>query len=457
MSILLQLLHLPGYAIYLACTAVVRLLPLRMVFLVGKCCGGLGCHLLRNRRRLSIANLRLALNKSAPEARALAREHFMNLGANLLSALKLATMSDAQIRRHVTVELAPEIVIPEDPAQRKGWVAALAHMGNWELPAHLAPFFPQYKFGAVYQRLANRRVDAHFKKSRALAGVALFDRREGHWNAIEFLQAGGALGVLADQYAGTPGTWMPFFRRLTSTSTLPAAMAQRAGVPVVPVIIRTTGIAQWQVRALPPIEVGDDVEAVTARINAVLETAITAAPADWLWTHDRWKTPRRGFLLAGSNRRVFFPAGFDRSTLLPCRVLIRSADDPQEARLSAPAVSAIKLGRPDAKVTIVAPDTLADFWKSAAGVDEFIPVAPGEPVHATAEKIRNAGSFDAALLFANSRRAAREVFQAGVKVRVGPPRRFLLNSWTNAPGENDPPACGEERYRRIATAAGARM
>jgi ADP-heptose:LPS heptosyltransferase len=120
-------------------------------------------------------------------------------------------------------------------------------------------------------------------------------------------------------------------------------------------------------------------------------------------------------------------------------------------------VRAVKLGRPDAQVTVVAPDALADFWKNAPGVDAVIAVAPGGAVFATAKKIRRAGRFDAAILFAASRRAALEVFFGTVPKRLGPPRRFLLNHWANQPGMGDPPPSGAERYRRITIAAGARM
>jgi len=451
---LTKALHLFGYALYLAFNTAARLFPLQLVFVAGRGMGLLVWAVFWNRRRLAVLNLKMALGKSEAESRFLARRHFMNLGANLLSALKLATMSDAQIRRRVTVSIAPEIPAASD---RKGWVAMLSHMGNWELLGRLSPLFPQYRFGAIYQRLANDYVDRHFKESRARSGVTLFDRREGYWKAVTFLQEGGALGVLTDQYAGMPGTWMPFFRRLTSTSALAAALAQRTGVDILPVVIRTTGIARWHVSVGHPIERSTDAEVLTARINRELERQITASPEDWLWSHNRWKTPRWGFLLSGSNRRIYFPPGFDRATLIPYRILIRSVDDPAEAAVALPAVRAIKNGRPDAEVTIVAPEDLLAFWKTSGAVDALIPVVPGESAGRVAKKIKQAGYFDVCILLPPTRRAAAEAFLAGVPYRLGPPRRFLLNYWENPPGEGDPPAQGEARYRRIAEAAGAKV
>ena len=233
----LKLLHLAGYAVYLGGIALARLVPLTLVFLLGKSFGALACYLLRKRRMLAESNMSAALGISATEARTLARQHFMVLGANLLSMLKIPTMSDARIWRHVTFDIAPKI---SDAAEGKGWVAVLSHMSNWELLGPLTKLFPQYRFGAIYQKLANGHVNGHFNKSRARMGITLFDRRDEFWNSVAFLESGGVVGVLADQYAGVSGTWMPFFGRLTSTSTLAAAMAHRVGVELVPVTINTT-------------------------------------------------------------------------------------------------------------------------------------------------------------------------------------------------------------------------
>lgn len=451
----LKILHLVGYSIYLFCTAVARLFPLTFVFFAGRCLGAAGCVLLRNRRRLAVTNLMLALDKTEEEARVLVREHFKNLGANMLSALKLATMSDAQILKRVTIDIPPEIYRLQKEQPQKGWVAMISHMGNWELLSHLSPLFPQYKYGAVYQKLANHYVDRHFKESRARSGVTLFDRREGYWKCLTFLREGGSVGVLVDQYAGMPGTWMPFFRRLTSTSPLAATMAIRTDVSVVPIAVYTTGLARWRFTVSLPLEKEDDVEKLTAKINRELERQIAASPADWLWSHNRWKTPRWVFLFTLAKQRVYFPPGFNRGTLIPYRILVRSVDDLEEAKISLRAVQAIKRGRPDLHLTMVAGGAAADFWKTVAEVDEVIVAGPGESVWAVAKKIKNAGRFDVGILLAPMRRVALEAYLGGVPYRIGAPRRFLLNNWENPPGRSDPPERGAERYRRIAEAAGA--
>lgn len=439
-----------GYAVYRTSAFLARLIPLSVLFLVGKLLGRLAALVLRRRCRLAAANIGGALGVGEVTARGMACEHFAILGANLFAMLKIPSMTDAQIWRHVTFEIAPEV-----QTEGKGWVAVLAHMSNWELLARLARLFPQFRFGAVYQKLVNARVDAHFNRSRAALGITLFDRKEGFWKAVAFLESGGVVGVLADQFAGDSGTWMPFFGRLTSTTTLPAALAQRVGVELVPISVTTTGLARWRVVVGHPLPAADTPETATAIINRELERQITASPTDWLWAHDRWKTPRFGFLLSAGSRKMSFPRNFSMSTLVSYRILIRSVVDLEEAQITVAAVQAIKRGRPDARVTMVSPEALVGFWLGVEEVDAVISFADSESVWQVAKKISQAGPFEVGLLLPPDVRGGREMFLAGVPYRLGPPGRFPWSSWKNPPGRPEPEATGEKRYRRILSAAGA--
>jgi ADP-heptose:LPS heptosyltransferase len=135
-------------------------------------------------------------------------------------------------------------------------------------------------------------------------------------------------------------------------------------------------------------------------------------------------------------------------------MIIRGADALEEARASVPAVVAIKRGRPDAHVTMAAAEEQREFWKTVPEVDEFIGIEPGESASSVAEKIRMRGRFDAGILFSPEERAAQEFLEANVRYRIGPPCRFRLNDWKNAPGLQDPPESGAERYKRIANGIG---
>jgi len=420
-----------------ALAALVRALSLESGFRLGHTLGGVAYYLAGPYRRLALHNLRIAFGREKTEAEiaVIAREHFRNLGANLFSSLKLPTLSQAQIEAVVTVEglaqMEPQLL------KKSGFVFIVSHLGNWEMWAQLTPIIFRCKVGAVYQRLGNHFLDAEIRRDRARLGFELFERKEGFTRAARFIREGGAVGVLADQHAGDAGLWCPFFDRLASTSTLAATLAMRTGGALMPAAVYTVGVARWRCVFSPPIDPsGHTPETLTARVNELIEELIRVRPADWFWVHNRWKLPRPNFLLTGYKRGVLVtdhrsPITDHRSpseSLQPFRMVIRSSNWLGDAVMSAPAVRAIKAGRPDAHVTILTPAKLADFWRAVPDVDDVLPITPGESVFQVARRLR--GSFEVAIIFPNSLRTALEPWLAGIPRRVGFPghrRAWLLN------------------------------
>jgi lipopolysaccharide heptosyltransferase II len=174
--------------------------------------------------------------------------------------------------------------------------------------------------------------------------------------------------------------------------------------------------------------------------------------------HDRWKTPEPEFLLEHYKRGITLPAGFAPGGLKPFRVLIRSSNWLGDAVLSAPAVRAIKAGRPDARITILAPAKLADFWTSMDEVDEVMGIGPGEGLLAVVRRIRRV-AFDVAFVFPNSVRGGLEAWLGGVPRRIGY-RRPWRGRAINAVVADPPlgPMIHEvHHYLEMARFAGARI
>ena len=251
---------------------------------------------------------------------------------------------------------------------------------------------------------------------------------------------------------------MPFFNRICSTSPLAAALAIRTNSAVVPAAIFTSGFARWR------IVYGEEIpydrsnpEQLTADINAALEGQIRQSPADWFWVHNRWKTPWPNLLISGQKRGIFLAPGTDRSTLYPFHFLVRSPNWLGDAVMSQRAVRAFKCGRPDARLTVLAPAKLAAFWKSIPEVDEVISFGPEESLLAIAKKIR--GRFEAAILFPNSFRSAAEAWLAGIRRRVGfrgNLRSMLLTQIIDEPkSKTSRPKHQADRYWHLAKRCGA--
>jgi lipopolysaccharide heptosyltransferase II len=446
------------YLLYRGVTAIAGLLPLRLLFAVGNFMGFCAWLLLSHYRRLARWNLEIAFakEKSSRELRRIARRHFQSLGANLICGLKMVSMPPEKLVRSIP----PENIDAVHDVLRSGRpvVLLLSHIGPWELAAQLVPLYAPYaRIGSPYQSLRNRYINQDVNRRRARTGSELFDRSEGFHRPIELLRSGGLLGIFSDQHAGDHGLWTPFFGRLASTTALPGLLAKRTGAVVMAAAIHTEGPARWRMVFTPRLDLpGDTVSSITAKANDQIEQQIRRAPEDWLWVHNRWKTPNPNFLLTHYKRGAYVPPAMPPNDLKPFRILIRAANWLGDSIISIAAVRAIKAGRPDAHITIAAPEKIAAVWKLVPEVDEIIGLT-SDSLFNVVRSIKRQAPFDVAILFPNSLRAALEVWLGGVPRRVGyrgHHRRWLLNQIIPEPARRGPVEHQVNRYLQIARELG---
>ena len=74
-----------------------------------------------------------------------------------------------------------------------------------------------------------------------------------------------------------------------------AVLSLRSGVPIVPVFIRRESPVRHVITFEPPLPEPERygeaaVIELTARCTEAIERAVRAAPEQWLWMHDRWRT-----------------------------------------------------------------------------------------------------------------------------------------------------------------------
>ena len=447
------------YVLFRAGSAIAAALPLRLLFAVGQLLGSCAWLVSGKYRHLAERNVAIAFSdeKSPRELRRLVRDHFRRLGANFLCSAKLTAMPPQKILRRVKVENI-EAMAREFRAGVPV-VLVLSHLGTWELFAQLMPNFVGFvRNASVYQKLGNRFIDEHVRRTRSHTGLELFDRQAGFEPVIELLRSRGGVGVLSDQHAGDHGLWTPFFGRLAATSPLPALLAKRTRAAIIAAGVYTIGPARWRMVFTERFDQpGASVAELTSRINEIIEQQIRVAPEDWFWVHNRWKTPEPNFLLARYKRGVYLPPGISAHDLKPFRILIRSSNWLGDAVMSVPAVRAIKNGRPDAQVTVAAPENIAPMWKLVPQVDTIIPL-PNDSLLPVVSLLKRQRNFDVAILSPNSLRVALESWLTGIPRRVGYRghwRRLLLNQTVREPRKPGPPEHHSLRFVRIARECGA--
>ena len=459
------------YAAYLGLRlleGLLRLIPLEWCGKIGGFGGRMFGWLAPQYRRLVLSNLRIAFadEKGEDELRHIAGRHFVALGQNLASSIKISTMPGKEVEKRITIE-GEEHIAARGPGNH-GTVYAIAHMGNWELLSQ-APsvIFPTRNPATMFQRLANPFINRHIVRTRSRNGLTLFDRSESIFGPLKHLRDGGGLGLLFDQHAGDLGTWCPLFGRLASTSKLPALLAIKSKTLIVPIAVHSNGPCHWHIHAHPPIDpqqaIPDGIDRashLTCQLNLALETLIRRAPEEWFWVHDRWKTPEPDFLLAKKHRALTAArTPVIRSTLQPFRLLVRSPNPLGDACMAIPAVRAMKNGsRPDLEVTVLCRSNLESLWLRVAEVDRVIAVDRRLSARKVGKAVRGSARYDAAVLLPNSLSSALECRFSGIPRIVGVAghqRRQFVNQLVPEPEVGSPPRHHSEFYLRIAAHCGA--
>lgn len=452
------------YALFRCVEGILKLFPLTSIWRIGRFVGTVAYFVAGKYRRLALNNLRIAFGreKSEPERRRIAREHFKSLFANLLCGFKLPLMTEAEICRHVRSEGTERAQAAFDDGKRP-ILNLVLHASCWEILTQVPSMYVRgHKAGAIYQALRNPWLNSLVLRRREKLGYTLFDRQAGFNAPMKFMREGGQIGVLVDQHAGYQGLWCPFFDRLASTTTIAALMAMRTDAAVLPMMVYNDGPARWRLVCAPEVKSTDSsAESLTVAINVAVERLVREQPECWFWVHNRWKLPNPYFLLTNSSYRrgTAFPQGYDMSRLQPFELLIRSPNWLGDACMAFPMVRAIKRGRPDMKITVLGPDKLEELWLSMPEVSRYIAKPAKERWFAVARRIKATGvHFDAAVLCTNSTRSTLEIWLAGIPRRVGYKGSFrvkLLNQVIREPATGGAKQHHAHRYLHIAKQIGA--
>ena len=182
-------------------------------------------------------------------------------------------------------------------AKGNGVILLASHIGNWETMAAKGAVDAGIEIMLVTKHLKPEWVHQLVERARARVGVSGTYEPRTFRDVLRQLKANRAVGFVIDQYTGAPvGVRVPFFGIPVGTQSAVALIAKRTGAPVLPVLNtldRTTGIRTVRIEA--PIDWQDHMNAEyaialnTFRYSREIEKHIVGAPAQWLWTHRRFK------------------------------------------------------------------------------------------------------------------------------------------------------------------------
>ena len=108
--------------------------------------------------------------------------------------------------------------------------------------------------------------------------------------AIEYIKKKHSIALMIDQRV-SEGEKIFFFKRPALTTTLPAQLAIKYNLGIVPVFIERVKKSNFKIEFQKEINSKNFNSKLdlTNKLNEILETMIKKNPNQWIWTHNRWK------------------------------------------------------------------------------------------------------------------------------------------------------------------------
>jgi phosphatidylinositol dimannoside acyltransferase len=298
-------------------SALLRLVPERLLHLIAGFTGRLLYAALPRRRALVRENLRRVLTWSAAregtepgtaatdDARldARVRDVFRHWALTYLESAVALRWDAAELLRRVEIEdpdAAGRALAQVAPGER-GRIYVSLHFGSVELSGLYASLVSGLPVLAPMETVRGRLAAAYFERVRGRFGVSLVPAAGAAGTLQRALEGGLSVGLVADRVVVGSGTLVDLFGAPARMPASPAVLAARSGAPVFVLAMQRTGRGRWRAR-VQELRRPDDAprrdvaRALLEQQVAAFEAFVSAAPEQWwtllfpIWDDGRWRT-----------------------------------------------------------------------------------------------------------------------------------------------------------------------
>ena len=280
------------YSIFYGFFYLISLIPWPVVYLLSDGVAFLLSTILKYRLDVVHHNLAIAFpNKTIQERNQIAKEFYQKFADSFFETIKLISMSDESFKKRFTsnVEILNDIY-----AKGQNIQIMAGHFFNWEFANWGAAKYGKYPFIGVYMPLSNRYFDHLILDMRKRYGSILIPATKFKNQFHQYASTGKyALALVADQNPGNikAAFWIPFFGQMTPFVKGPEKSAKLNNTAQVFVHFYSTKRgyyhSQYELLTTSPNYFKDG--QLTALYVKILEEKIKQHPANYLWSHRRWR------------------------------------------------------------------------------------------------------------------------------------------------------------------------
>ena len=279
--------------VLIACLWLLHFLPLPILGRIGNAVGWLMYYAIPKRRKIALTNLRLCMPElSEAERVAIAKRHFQGYSRSILERSLIWWAPIPRLRRLIHIEPA----VPQAEMESGPTILLCPHFVCLDVAGVAARVIP---VSTIYSPQKNEAFDRLLRHGRERFGpVRLFTREDGIKPILRALRDGLPYFMLPDMDFGEKdAAFVPFFGIPAATLTALPRLAAATKAKVIPVIATfLPDYKGYRVVFYPSWEnyPGEDMIDATRRMNEFIEERVRENPAEYFWTHKRFKTRPNG-------------------------------------------------------------------------------------------------------------------------------------------------------------------
>jgi Kdo2-lipid IVA lauroyltransferase/acyltransferase len=267
-------------------------LPLPVLYGFASVIAWLAFHAFPYREALVKSNLTLAFpDKDQKAIRDIIRRYYAGFAQMLVEIVKSAKMPPDEIRRRVRIcNLEP---LRELLATGQSVLLVAAHQCNWEWMLLAMSVELEYPVDAAYKPLVDPWAEREMKTVRSRFGSRLIPAKELLPDMIRRRDITRVVAMVADQEPTTSEHkhWTRFLNRDTAFYMGPEEISRVTKLPVFFIVMRRVSRGYYEMGFEPLATPAENLQTgeLTERYARRVERQIHEGPADWPWSHKRWK------------------------------------------------------------------------------------------------------------------------------------------------------------------------
>ncbi len=236
-------------------------------------------------------NLGIAFpEKTEEERKRIAKDFYHNFIDSFIETIKLLSITETAFRKRFSINIE---VINDLHAGNQNVQIISGHYFNWEFANLGGSLHSKFPFVGVYMPLSNKIFDRLMYRLRTKFGTLLVPATEFKNNFHQYVKNRYVLALVADQNPGNPAKayWTSFFGKPTPFVRGPEKGAKMNNTAIVYAHFYKVKRGYYQLDCeLITTDPGKYADGeLTKLLVKRIEDDVRKIPANYLWSHRRWK------------------------------------------------------------------------------------------------------------------------------------------------------------------------